>query len=122
MAQLLVGSLDASNTVRFVKCADEPFVYGVETNIVSWLPASYLALRARLVADVKVDEITKLVIERKRGGWFCNAGWTRNGNSSSRPQGVLDNDALQYALGEFAALRAEDFIQEGRGQSGGVRA
>src|SRR5208282_3654054 len=29
-------------------------------------------------------------------------------------QGVLDNDALQHVLDEFAALRAEEFIREGR--------
>ncbi len=114
VAQLLVGSLDASNTVRFVKCADEPFVYGVETNIVSWLPASYLALRARLVADVKVDEITKLVIEKKTGRVVLQRGMDKKWKLVEPAQGVLDNDALQYALGEFAALRAEDFIQEGR--------
>ena len=114
VAQLLVGSLDASNTVRFVKRADEPFVYGIETNIVSWLPANYLALRARLVADVKADEITKLVIEKRTGKVVLQRGMDKKWKLVEPAQGVLDNDALQYALGEFAALRAEDFIREGR--------
>jgi hypothetical protein len=114
VAQLLVGSLDASNTVRFVKRADEPFVYGVETNIVSWLPANYLALRARLVADMKADDITKLVIEKKTGKVVLQRGMDKKWKLVEPAQGVLDNDALQYALGEFAALRAEDFIREGR--------
>ena len=114
VAQLLVGSLDASNTIRFVKCADEPFVYGVETNIVSWLPANYLALRVRLVADVKADEITKLVIEKKTGKVVLQRGMDKKWKLVEPAHGVLDNDALQYALGEFAALRAEDFIREGR--------
>jgi hypothetical protein len=114
VAQLLVGALDASNTVRFVKRADEPFVYGVDTNIVSWLPANYLALRSRLVADVKADEITKLVIEKKTGKVVLQRGMDRKWKLVEPAQGVLDNDALQYALEEFAALRAEDFIREGR--------
>ena len=114
VAQLLVGALDASNTVRFVKRPDEPFVYGVDTNIVSWLPGNYLALRSRFVADVKADEITRLVIEKKTGKVVLQRGMDKKWKLVEPAEGVLDNDALQYALEEFAALRAEDFIREGR--------
>lgn len=114
LAQLLVGAPDASNTVRFVKRADEPFVYGIDTNIVSWLPANYLALRSRLVAEVKADDITKLVIEKKTGKVGLQRGGDRKWKLVEPVQGVLDNDALQHLLNEFAALHAEVFIREGR--------
>ena len=51
VTQLLVGTTDASNAVRFVKRADEPYVYGVATNVDEWLPRNYLALRSRHLAD-----------------------------------------------------------------------
>jgi len=114
LVQLLVGASDASNRVRFVKCADEPFVYGVDTNIVSWLPANYLALRSRIITDVKADEITKVVIEKKTGRVVLQRGMDRKWKLVEPSQGVLDNDALQHALQEFAAVRAEDFVREGR--------
>ena len=40
LAQLLIGSVDASNEVRFVKRADEPFIYGVETNALDQSPSA----------------------------------------------------------------------------------
>jgi len=114
LVQLLVGALDASNRVRFVKRADEPFVYGVDTNIVSWLPANYLVLRSRIITDVKADDITKLAIEKKTGKVVLQRGMDRKWKLVEPAQGVLDNDALQHALEEFAAVRAEDFVREGR--------
>jgi hypothetical protein len=114
LAQLLVGALDASNAVRFVKRADEPFVYGVDTDIVSWLPANYLALRSHRLADVKADEIIRLVIEKKMGKVAFERGADKKWKLVEPAQGVLDNDALQHALDELAALRAENFVREGR--------
>ena len=40
LSQLLIGSVDVSNDVRFVKRADEPFIYGVETNALDQPPAA----------------------------------------------------------------------------------
>ena len=40
LAQLLIGLVDASNEVRFVKRADEPFIYGVETNALDQSPSA----------------------------------------------------------------------------------
>jgi hypothetical protein len=114
LVQLLMGATDASNGVRFVKRADEPFVYGVDTNIVSWLPENYLALRSRFVADLKADEIVKLVIEKNTGKEILQRGADGKWELVEPSRGVLDNDALQRVLDAFATLRAEDFIREGR--------
>jgi hypothetical protein len=114
IAQLLVGSTDASNRVRFVKRADEPFVYGVDTNIISWLPGNYLALRSRRLSDMTPGEITKLVIEQKAGKVVVERGADKKWKLVEPSQGVLDYDALQQVLDEWAALRAEEFIREGR--------
>ncbi|MGA2604970.1 MAG: DUF4340 domain-containing protein [Verrucomicrobiia bacterium] len=114
IAQLLVGSPDASNSVRFVKRADEPFVYGVDTNIVSWLPANYLALRSHRLTDTSSEEITKLVIEGKAGRVVVERGADKKWKLVEPSQGILDNDALQHLLDEWGALRAEEFVREGR--------
>jgi hypothetical protein len=114
IAQLLVGSTDESNRVRYVKRADEPFVYGVDTNILSWLPANYLALRSRRLNDMTSAEITKLVIEQKAGKMVVERGADKKWKLLEPPQGVLDNDALQQILDEWVALRAEEFVHEGR--------
>jgi hypothetical protein len=109
-----VGATDASNAVRFVKRAGEPFVYGVDTNIESWVPASYLGLRSKALADVKVDDITKLVIEKKTGRVTLQRGADKKWQLVEPAHGVLDNDALQHLLDEFTAVRAEEFIHAGR--------
>ncbi len=114
IAQLLVGSLDASNTVRFVKRADEPFVYGVDTNIISWLPSNYLALRSHRLTNGSSAEITKLVIEGTVGKVVVERGVDKKWKLVEPSQGILDNDALQHLLDEWGALRAEQFIREGR--------
>jgi len=114
LAQLLVGALDASNTVRFVKRIDEPFVYGVDTNIVGWLPVNWLSLRARGLADLKPDQITKLTVEKKSGKMTLQRDADKKWKLLESVQGVIDNDALQRLLDEFAALPAEEFVREGR--------
>ncbi|HXI85358.1 MAG TPA: DUF4340 domain-containing protein [Verrucomicrobiae bacterium] len=114
LAQLLVGALDASNAVRFVKRVDEPFVYGVDTNIVGWLPANYLALRARTLVDLKSDQVTKLTIERKSGKVTLQRDADKKWKLMEPAQGVIDNDALQRLLDELASVYAEEFVREGR--------
>jgi hypothetical protein len=114
IAQLLVGSPDTSNTVRFVKRADEPFVYGVDTNIISWLPSSYLALRSHRLTGGSLEEITKLVVEGKAEKVVVERGADKKWKLVEPSQGILDNDALQHLLDEWGALRAEQFIREGR--------
>jgi hypothetical protein len=114
LAQLLVGALDVSNTVRFVKRVDEPFVYGVETNIAAWLPANWLSLRARELADLKPDQITKLTVEKKLEKVTLQRDADKRWKLLEPARGVIDSDALQRLLGEFTALSAEEFVREGR--------
>ncbi|HVM59688.1 MAG TPA: DUF4340 domain-containing protein [Verrucomicrobiae bacterium] len=114
ITQLLVGSSDPSNTVRFVKRADEPFVYGVDPDIISWLPANYLALRSHRLTDVAPEAITRLTIEAKTGKTVVERGADKKWKLVEPAQGVLDDDALQHLLDEWGALRAEEFIREGR--------
>jgi hypothetical protein len=114
LAQLLVGALDPSNTTRFVKRVDEPFVYGVETNIDTWLPANWLSLRARALADLNPDQITKLTIEKKSGKVTLQRDADKKWKLLEPVQGVIDSDALQRLLDEFAALPAEEFVRGGR--------
>jgi Domain of unknown function (DUF4340) len=114
LAQLLVGALDVSNTVRFVKRVDEPFVYGVETNIAAWLPANWLSLRARELADLKPDQITKLTVEKKSQRMILQRDADKKWKLLEPVRGVIDSDALQRLLDEFTALPAEEFMREGR--------
>jgi len=99
---LLVGSLDASNSVLYVKRADEPFIYGVETNAIAVNPGS---LRTRQVFDLKSDQVTKLVAG--------NTTVARDGSGKWKlvapAQGVLDTDSLNHLLDAFCQLRAEEF-------------
>jgi hypothetical protein len=114
LAQLLVGAQDVSNTVRFVKRVDEPFVYGVETNIAAWLPANWLSLRARELADLKPDQITKLTVEKGSGKVTLERDTDKKWKLLEPVRGVIDSDALQRLLDEFTALPAEEFVREGR--------
>jgi hypothetical protein len=97
-----------------VKRIDEPFVYGVDTNIVGWLPVNWLSLRARGLADLKPDQITKLTVEKKSGKMTLQRDADKKWKLLESVQGVIDNDALQRLLDEFAALPAEEFVREGR--------
>jgi len=114
LAQLLVGAIDTSNAVRFVKRADEPFVYGVTTNIDEWLPPNYLSLRSRRLVDLTADGITQLSVEKKSGKTVVERGADKKWHLVEPSQGVLDDDSLEHAVNEFAQLRAEDFVREGR--------
>jgi hypothetical protein len=114
LAQLLVGATDTSNAVRFVKRGDEPFVYGVATNIDEWLPRNYLSLRSRHLADLKADQITRLTIEKKSGKTVVERGADKKWQLVEPAQGVLDNDALQQVLDGFAQFRVEEILREGR--------
>jgi len=115
LAQLLVGAEDASNAVRFVKGADEPFVYGVDTNIDGWLPATYLALRTRRLTDWGPDQIGKVTVENRSGKVVVERDADKTWRLVEPAHGVLNNDALQRVLDGLAQLRAEEFIHEGRG-------
>ena len=104
LAQLIIGSVDESNALRFVKCTGEEFIYGVATDLLDRLPASYSALRSRQVFDLKPDRITRLVagsvtVVRERGQWKLVAP----------AQGVLNVEAVNAAAAMFARLQADSF-------------
>lgn len=109
VAQLLVGSADASNAVRHVQRAGEPFVYGVATNISEWLPADMLAVRTKLVAELKTNEVTKITVEKAGKQTVVardkDAKWTM----VEPKEGVLDTDALNQLLESLTQVRAEEF-------------
>jgi len=116
LGQLLVGALDASNTVRFVKRVDEPFVYGVDTNIVGWLPTNYLALRARALVGLKADQITKLTIEKKPG----KVTLQRDADKSGALPGMRPDQRLRAYRAESAGaeLRVRPHTDPGHEHAG----
>ena len=120
LAQLLIGSLDVTNAIRRVKRADEPFIYGVDTNIIDWLPTSALALRTRRVTELKPDQVTKLVIEKVSPDAsqvgrtiIIERGADTNWKMVEPAQGALDLDAVRDLLDNLSQLCAEEFIHEG---------
>jgi hypothetical protein len=113
IAQLLVGGLDGSHTMRYVKRGDEPFIYGVESNAFDWLPANALAVRDRRLSDLQPEQIKKLTIQKRSGPAIVERDAQNKWRLVEPAQGVLDNDALQRLLDAFAQLRAEKFLREG---------
>ena len=104
LAQLLIGSVDASNALCYVKCAGAEFIYGIATNWLDQLPATAGALRSRSIFDLKPEQITKLMagpvtVVREQGQWKLGVP----------AQGVLDVDAVNAIVALFAQLRAESF-------------
>jgi hypothetical protein len=114
LAQFLIGGSGESNAVRCVKRGDEPFIYGVETNIVEWLPAGPLALRVRRLVELKPDQITKLTAQSANSHVALERGTDGKWKLTEPSQGVLDNDALNSLLDAFTQLRAVDFVRQGR--------
>ena len=120
LAQLLIGSVDATNAIRHVKRTDEPFIYGVDTNIMGWLPVNALALRTRRVAELKPDQITKLVIEKTSTEMnqppqrtVIERSADNNWKMVEPTQGVLDLDGVRNLLDNLDQLQADEFIREG---------
>ena len=104
LAQLIIGAVDETNALQFVKCAGEEFIYGVATDLFDQLPRNYQALRSRQVFDFKPEQITKLVagpvtVAREHGQWKL----------VSPAQGVLNVGAVNAAAALFAKLQADSF-------------
>jgi Domain of unknown function (DUF4340) len=113
LAQLLIGGLDDSNTLRYAKRTDEPFIYGVESNVLEWLPASALALRTHRLAEIQPDQIKKLTIQKGPVETVLERDAENKWKLVLPPQGVIDNDGLKQVLDAFCELRALEFIREG---------
>ena len=104
LVQLLVGSVDTTNSLRFAKCSGEEFIYGIEANFLEQLPANYSGLRSRSVFDLPAEQITQLVVgpvtlARAQGQWKLAAP----------AQGVVDVDAVNSLVAVFAKLQADSF-------------
>jgi hypothetical protein len=114
LAQLLVGAPDNTQLLRYVKRADEPFIYGVASNLVEWLPVNYLALRTRRLAELTPEQIATLTLRTPAG----ETKLERNADGKWRlvepTQGVLDSDGLERLLDAFCQLRAREFLREGQ--------
>jgi len=119
LTQLIVGGSSESNAVRYVKRGDEPFIYGVGTDIVEWLPSGPLALRIRRIAKLKPEQITKLTLQKANSRIALERGSDGKWKLLEPPQGVLDNDALKRLLGAYTQLQAVDFVRQGRDDLGG---
>jgi hypothetical protein len=110
LAQLLVGGLDDTHALRYVKRADEPFIYGIESNAVDWLPASALPLRTRKLTDIQPDQIKKLTIQKGPGQTILERDAQNQWKLVQPVQGALDNDGLKQLLDAFCQLRALEFV------------
>lgn len=113
LAQLLVDLPAASNEVRYVKRADEPFIYGVATNSLDWLPVNALAWRVRRVVELKVNDVTQITIEKPTGKTVLARDKDGKWTMVEPAQGVLDNDGLNQLLESISQLTATTFIREG---------
>ena len=113
LAQLLVDAPEPNNVVRHVKRADEPFIYGVATNALDWLPSSDLDWRARRVAELKTNDVTRIVIEKPAGKTVLVKDKDGHWKMVEPLQGVLDNDGLNQMIETVSHLSATEFVQEG---------
>jgi len=118
LAQLLVGGFDAGSGVRYVKRADEPFVYGVESNALDRIPDNYGVLRTRQIFDLKPDQITKLVAGNVIVARDAPGKW----KLVEPPQGVLNVDGLQNLLALLCRLQGEEFGRARTEQDAGLGA
>lgn len=109
---LLVGAPDPQSDSRFLKRTDEPFIYGVSSNAIAWIPTSRLAYRARRVAELKVDDMTKLTVEKATGKIVVERAADRKWKLVAPAQGVLHPDRLRPVLDLLAFLRAEEIVRE----------
>ncbi len=113
LAQLLISPREPAQLIRYVKRADEPFVYGVANSALEWLPADALALRVRQVAGLKPSEITQ--VTREQGGKVATVAKDAEGKWSlvQPAEGVLDMDNLTQLLESMSHLEAREFVREG---------
>ncbi|MCS7048266.1 MAG: DUF4340 domain-containing protein [Verrucomicrobiae bacterium] len=111
VANLVISAPDASRGLCLVKRDDEPFIYGITTNLPAWLPSHPLDVRPRRVASLSEASIrrferqhgeTREVIERnEQGQWVLR----------EPVEGVLNTDDVTIVLNVFAALDAEEFYR-----------
>lgn len=114
LGQLLIGSLGESNGVRYVKRADEPFVYGIEPNILDEIPVSYLGLRTRRLAPLRAEQINSLTIQKPAGQTVLSRASDGTWRLVVPSQGALDVEGVRRLVETFCSLRAKEFMHEDR--------
>ena len=112
IAQLLVGTVDSTNGLRFAKRTDLPFIYGVDTNLANQIPAGALALRARRLAEIKPDQISRVAIQSGAGRVTLTRAADGKWQLAEPSHGVLDVEGLHRALEAMAGLRADEFLAD----------
>jgi len=112
VASLLVGTTDVKTDVRYLKRGDEPFIYGVSSNLTAWIPTTRLAYRTRRIAGVTVDQMTKLTVEKPGSKIVLQRGADKKWKMIEPVQGVLNVDRLQQVLDVIAFLQAEEILRE----------
>jgi hypothetical protein len=110
LAQLLLGAVDSSNSVRFAKRADEPFIYGVDTNIFGVLPSNVLAVRTLWIREISPDQITRVEIQKPASQFIAERHGTNAWHLVEPAQGALDLDGLQQLIESFSHLHVDRFI------------
>ena len=118
LAQLLIGSLDLSNGWRYVKRGDEPFVYGVESNLVGWVPTTVRAVRTRRLADWKADDIKKLAVTQDKEQVIIERNSAEQWQLVQPTERSLDSEAARRLAEAVAGLRAEEFLESAPVESG----
>jgi len=107
--QLLIGGTDESNTVRYVKRESEPFVYGVDAQVIQALPDSPWNLRTRQLTDFQPATVTSVAIRSSAGELRVERDAEQKWRLIEPAQGALNLDDLNQLLAAVAALRVEEF-------------
>jgi len=109
LIELQFGKEDTEKKLVYVKRADEPYVYAIESDGFGKLPKTALALRNRTLIATEKSKVTKLTstagaatitVEKKDDKWKLAPG----------VQGVLDTNALDDVLWTITGLNAEKFV------------
>ena len=109
VVELQFGKEDKDKKTIYVKRADEPYIYAVESAAFEKLPKSALALRNRTLIATEKSKVTKLAcqhgattiaVEKKDDKWKLAPG----------VQGVLDTNAVDDVLWTVTGLNAEKFV------------
>ena len=107
--ELQFGKEDKEKKLIYIKRADEPYIYAVESAVFEKLPKTALALRNRTLIATEKSKVTKLssqhgaatiAIEKKDDKWKLAPG----------VQGVLDTNVVDDVLWAVTGLNAEKFV------------
>jgi hypothetical protein len=112
LAQLFVGGVDPTGKTRYVKRGDERFIYGVPAGGVDKITATRGDYRSRRIAEIKMDQVTKLTIEQHGTRTVAERGADKKWKLIEPAQAPLNNDRLQQILDAVVFLQAEDIVRE----------